>query len=135
MNKENRLWLLKDKRTQGVWLVLVLGWAIFRAVAINKFFGEHNVNSRNYLAVDLASSVPYAKYSARAVVNYLDKDWRTFRKSTAITVLCFYIPDLYVLVFARMVPRSLYLGFGISITIFSLIALIGFRKDISKPKG
>jgi len=135
MNSKNRLWFLRDKRAHGVWLVLVLGWAIFRAVAINKFFGDHKVNSWGYLAVDLASSVPYAIYSARAIVSYYDNDWRTFRKCTAITVLCFYIPDIYVLVFARQVPRSLYLGFGISITIFSLITLIGFRNDVSKPKG
>ena len=135
MNSKNRLWFLRDKRTHGVWLVLVLGWAIFRAVAINKFFSDHKVNSWGYLAVDLASSVPYAIYSARAMVNYLDKDWQKFRKSIGLTAGFFYIPDLYVLVFARSVSSLLYIGFAISILLFSLAAIIGFRNDVSKPKG
>jgi len=133
MNHQKRVSVLRDKRTHGVWLVLVLAWAIFRAFAINKFFGEHNVNSWGYLTVDLASSVPYAIYSARAVVNYLDKDWQMFRKSIGLTAGFFYIPDLYVLVFARSVSPSLYLGFAISVMVFSLAAFIGFRKDVSKP--
>ena len=29
MNSKNRLWFLRDKRAHGVWLVLVIGWAIF----------------------------------------------------------------------------------------------------------
>jgi len=135
MNHQKRVSVLRDKRTHGVWLVLVLAWAIFRAFAINKFFGEHNVNSWGYLAVDLASSVPYAIYSARAVVNYLDKDWRKFRGSIQLTALSFYIPDVYVLVFARTVPTSLYVGFGISIIMFSLAAFISFRKDVSQARN
>jgi hypothetical protein len=134
MNQRSRTGFLRDKRAHYSWLFLVLAWACFRALAINKFFGDHNVNSWGYLAVDLASSVPYALYSAKAVVNFLDKSWTVFRKNVLMTALFFYIPDVYVLIFARTVPTSLYVGFGISIIFFSALAFSSLKKDVSKRK-
>jgi hypothetical protein len=132
MNRQSRTNFLRDKRAQYAWLFLVLAWACFRALAINKFFGNHNVNSWGYLLVDIASSVPYAIYSARAVVNFLDKSWMVFRKNVLMTALFFYIPDFYVLIFARTVPTSLYVGFGISIIFFSTLAFSSLKKDASR---
>ena len=134
MNQQSKTGFLRHKRARYAWLFLVLVWACFIALAINKFFGDHNVNSWGYLAVDLASSVPYALYSAKAVINFLDKSWMVFRKNVIMTALFFYIPDLYVLLFARTVPTSLYLGFGISIVFFSTLAFSSLKRDASKRK-
>lgn len=125
---------LRDKRMHYAWLILVLAWAGFRAVVINRFFGDHKVNAWGYLAVDLASSIPYAIYSARAVVNFLDRYWVVFRRNVIFAAIFFYIPDIYVFIFARTVPTSLYVGFGISIIIFSTLALLSLKRDASKPK-
>lgn len=132
MNQRPNVSLLRDTQTQYVWRVLVLAWACFRAVAINKFFGDHSVNAWGYLAVDLASSIPYAIYSARAVISYLDKAWHDLRRNVIVSSLFFYIPDLYIFIFARRVSNSLYIGFIISIIIFSTLALISLKKDVTK---
>lgn len=132
MNIGTELSFLRGKRAQQTWLCLVIVWACFRAFAINKFFGNHQVNAWGYLLVDLASSIPYALYSARAVVNFLDKSWPEFRRNVFLTAAFFYIPDLYVFIFARTVPASLYIGFIISIAIFSTLAFISLRSDVSK---
>jgi hypothetical protein len=134
MNPRMNASILRDKRTHYAWLILVLSWASFRAIAINKFFGDHNVNAWGYLIVDLASSIPYALYSARAVVNFLDRDWVVFRRNVILAAIFFYIPDIYVFIFARTVPTSLYVGFGISITFFSTLALLSLKRDASKSK-
>lgn len=126
---------LRDKRTHYVWLLLVLAWASFRAIAINKFFGDHKVNAWGYLTVDLVSSVPYAIYSAKAVVNFLDKSWLAFRRNVVLTAIFFYIPDIYVFIFARTVPASLYVGFGISIIFFSTFAFMSLRRDAGKDRN
>ena len=134
MSQRVNLTFLRAKRTQYVWILLVLAWAGFRAIAINKFFGAHNVNAWGYLTVDLASSIPYAIYSARAVVNFLDRDWIAFRRNVILTAIFFYIPDIYVFIFARAVPPSLYLGFAISIIFFSAMALLSLKRDASRAK-
>ena len=133
MNQRVNVSILRDKRTHYAWLLLVLTWASFRAIVINRFFGDHNVNAWGYLIVDLASSIPYALYSARAVVNFLDKDGRAFRRNVILTAIFFYIPDVYVFIFARTVPPSLYLGFGISILFFSTLAFLSLKRDALKP--
>ena len=132
MNEQVRFSILRDKRTHYAWLLLVLAWACFRAFAINKFFGDHNVNAWGYLVVDIASSIPYGLYSAQVVVNFLDTDWIAFRKNLILTAIFFYIPDIYVLVFARTVPQSLYVGFAISILFFSTIAFLSLKRDMKK---
>jgi len=132
MTSRLNLGFLRDQRTHHTWLALVLAWASFRAMVINKFFGHHNVNAWAYLVVDLASSVPYAVYSARAVVKFLDKSWLELRRNTLLAALFFYIPDIYIFIFARTVPTSLYVGFGITIIIFSVVAFLSLRNDASK---
>jgi len=74
-------------------------------------------------------------YSARAVVNFLDKSWAQLRRNTALTALFFYIPDIYVFIFARAVPTSLYIGFVGTIIIFSAVAFLSLRSDASKGKA
>ena len=123
---------LRDKRLHKVWLVAVLAWACFRAVAINRFFGDHKVNAWGYLIVDLSSSIPYAIYSAKAVITFLDKSWELFRKHVFLTAISFYIPDIYVIIFARTVPTALYIGFGISIIFFTALAFLSLKKDASR---
>ena len=134
MNEKVNLSFLRDKRVHYAWLLLVLGWACFRAFAINRFFGDHKINAWGYLLVDLAASIPYALYSAQAVVNFLDKNWHLFRKNVALTAAFFYLPDLYVVVFAREVPASLYIGFAAKVTLFSALAVLALGKDVSKVK-
>ena len=135
MTSRVNLTFLRDKRALRTWLVVVLAWASLRAFAINKFFGHHSVNAWAYLVVDLASSVPYAVYSARAVVNFLDKSWLTLRRNTLLAALFFYVPDVYVFIFARTVPTSLYVGFGITIIIFSVVAFLSLRSDATKGRA
>jgi hypothetical protein len=123
---------LREKNVQRTWLVLVIAWAVIRAVVIKDVFGNYGINGWSYFAVDLCSGIPYAIYSGRAVINFLDKDWLAIRKNGILALILFYIPDLYVLIFAKKVPFSLFIGFLISIAVFSIFAIWGFRKDISK---
>lgn len=132
MNIGKSVAFLRNKHAQQVWLALVIVWACFRAFAINKFFGEHNVNPWGYLLVDLASSIPYALYSSRAVISFLDKAWAQLRRYVILSAIFFYMPDVYVFIFARTVPRSLYVGFVVTIIIFSILAIISLKRDAKK---
>lgn len=132
MNIGKSVAFLRNKHAQQAWLALVIVWACFRAFAINKFFGEHNVNPWGYLLVDLASSIPYALYSSRAVISFLDKAWPKLRRYVILSAIFFYMPDVYVFIFARTVPTSLYLGFVVTIIIFSILAIISLKRDAKK---
>lgn len=132
MKNRVNLTFLKGKKAQRTWLLLVIAWACIRAIFINNFFGKYGVNAWAYFVVDFASAIPYAIFSGKAVINFLDKNWIEFRKNGSLGIIFFYIPDVYVLIYAKEVPASLLIGFPITIAIFSIIAIFGLRKDIHK---
>jgi hypothetical protein len=124
----------KAKRASQIWLVLVLLWAIARALFINKLFGSHGVNGYIYLAVDLASSVPYAIYSARLVITFISREFTNVYRNAILTALFFYIPDVYILVTAQKVPSGLYLILFLTIALFSAFAIASIARDIRNKR-
>lgn len=130
MKNRVNLSFLKSKKAQRTWLILVIAWAFIRAIFINNFFGRYGVNAWGYFAVDLTSAIPYAIYSGRVVINFLDKNWLKFRRNGLLAGIFFYIPDIYVLIYAKEVPMSLLVGFLITIIIFSIIAIFGLLRDM-----
>lgn len=132
MNLRVRLSFLRDKRAQRTWLALVLVWVVVRTLVIRDVFGGYGVNPWAYFLIDLTSAIPYGILSGRAVINYLDKNWVSFRKNGFFALLFFYMPDMYVLSSAQEVPNSLLIGFLLSIVIFTGFAVYGFRRNIKR---
>lgn len=132
MNIRTNLSFLREKNAQRTWLGLVIAWAIIRAIVIKDVFGDYGINGWSYFFVDLGSGIPYAIYSGKSVINFLDKNWRAIRWNGLLALIFFYIPDLYVLIFAKKLPISLVVGFLISVAIFTAFAIWGFRRDIEK---
>ena len=132
MSSKVNLSFLRDKNAQRSWIALVIAWAVIRAIVIKDVFGDYGINGWYYFLVDLCSGVPYAIFSGKAVINFLDKDWRSIRKNGFLSLIFFYIPDIYVLIFARQVPNSLLVGFLVSIVLFTGFAIWGLRRDVEK---
>lgn len=132
MNLRVRLSFLRDKRAQRTWLALVLLWVVVRTLVIRDVFGGYGVNPWAYFLIDLVSAIPYGILSGRAVINYLDKNWASFRRNGFFALLFFYMPDMYVLSSAQEVPNSLLMGFLLSIVIFTGFAVYGFRRNIKR---
>jgi hypothetical protein len=132
MNLRVRISFLRDKRAQRTWLALVVAWVVIRTLVIRDVFGGYGVNPLVYFLIDLCSAIPYAILSGRAVVNFLDKNWISFRENSFFALFFFYMPDMYVLTTAEEVPTSLLMGFLLSIAVFSCFALYGFRRNIKK---
>ena len=132
MSSKAKLSFLRDKNAQRSWIALVIAWAVIRAVVIKDVFGDYGINGWNYFVVDLCSGIPYAVFSGRAVINFLDKDWLSIRKNGLLSLIFFYIPDIYILIFAKQVPFSLLIGLLISIAVFTSFAICGLRRDVEK---
>ena len=124
----------RAKRASQIWLVLVLIWAIARALFINKLFGAHGVNGYIYLIVDLAASVPYAIYSARLVITFINREFKNVYKNAILASIFFYIPDIYILITARRVPGSLYVILFLTIALFTAFAIGAIARDIRNKR-
>ena len=133
MNRQQNLEFLRSKYTKLIWYLLVLGWAIIRTFLVKEVFQKNGVNPYIYLIIDLAASVPYAKYTHKLAISYLDKDWKSFRFALLVSVITFYAPDIYILASARHVPTSIYFGFFLVLAVFSTAAVISVLKRV-KPR-
>jgi len=125
---------LNTQLASRIWIALVILWAIGRAIFVKELFGSHGVNGLIYLVVDLLSSIPYAIYSARLVVSFISHDFKDSYKNMFATAFFFYIPDLYILIFARKVPAGLYAILFVTITLFSLFAIWAIARDVRKKR-
>ena len=133
MNSSRRFNFLYSNLTKFIWYALVLGWALIRTLIVKDVFEKSGVNPWIYLVIDLTASVPYARYTHRFVISYLEKDWKELKIAAVISVLTFYAPDLYILLSARKVSTSIYLGFFLILFIFSVISALGIYRKI-KPR-
>ncbi|CAN2229878.1 hypothetical protein MCEGKSE7_01459 [Candidatus Nanopelagicaceae bacterium] len=133
MKRQQSLAFLRSTYTKFTWYFLVLGWAVIRTFLVKEIFQKNGVNPFIYLAIDLAASVPYAKYTHKLAISYLDKDWEAFKLALLISVLTFYAPDIYILAAARHVPSSIYFGFFFVLALFSTAAIISVLKRV-KPR-
>lgn len=135
METSDLLRYAEKRATKVAWGALVLGWSLFRAFAIRYFFKKYGINFWAYLAVDLTTSIPYAKYSGELVIAFLKKNRRAMGSATALTALFFYLPDIYVIFAAHQVPVSLWSGFAISMAFFSAIAVWQIVQSVRKGEG
>lgn len=133
MKRQQSLEFLRSKYTEFTWYFLVLGWAVIRTFLVKEIFQRNGVSPFIYLVIDLAASVPYAKYTHKLAISYLDKDWKLFKVSLLISVATFYAPDIYILAAARHVPTSIYFGFFLVLAAFSTAAIVSVLKRV-KPR-
>jgi len=110
------------RRAIGAWVALSLLWSCTRAALIWWVFGSHGTNGLEYLIVDLAATLPYAIYSARAAFAWIDKS-PTFLRNVVISAACFIAPDLYVVATARQVPLAIWFVFGAFVTLMAILAI------------
>jgi hypothetical protein len=120
----------KQKIATRIWLALVILWAIGRALFVNHLFSSYGINGALYFVVDLASSIPYAIFSARLVITFIGHDLKGVYRNILLTTFFFYIPDFYILIAARKVPSSLYVILFFTIFLFSAFAIGAIARDI-----
>ncbi|MEN9679041.1 MAG: hypothetical protein RLZ57_170 [Actinomycetota bacterium] len=125
----------KRKTSARIWFALVFTWALIRALLVYKFFAPHGVNPIWYFVIDIASSIPYAIYSARLVFAFVDQNRPQLISSGLITLISFYLPDVYVFIFANEIPRVLLISFVGWILLFSALAIIEIARNIRRGKA
>lgn len=113
-----------ESRRKGlrVWILLVLAWSLARSLVVAKVFDAYGLNPRIYFAIDFLSSIPYAYASAQSLLSYIDKKPNKSLAWGVLTIAMFYLPDLYIVIAAKHVPPTTYLGFVIVLAIFSGLA-------------
>lgn len=105
-----------------IWLLLVLTWSFLRTLILGAFFQKYGLNTKRYFLIDFLSSIPYAFSSAYALLAIYEKRYKAAKFWVAITVISFYLPDIFILHTTHHVPVTLYTGFAIALVVLSTMA-------------
>ena len=105
-----------------IWIALVLAWSIGRSLVVAKVFEKYGLNPQIYFAIDFLSSIPYAYASAQSLLTFLDKQRGKSIAWALLTIVMFYLPDIYIVMASRQVPLSTYLGFALILIALSALA-------------
>jgi hypothetical protein len=121
-------WLKSEKHRQLVerwWIAIVLVWDIFKTLVVDKTFAKYGVNPYIYFVIVVSIAVPYAISTAKMLFAILANHWRKAMTYGAIAAVLHFIPDIYILITAKQVPRSLFDSFLLSVLIFTIFAVHG----------
>ena len=105
-----------------IWIALVLAWSIGRSLVVAKVFEKYGLNPQIYFAIDFLSSIPYAYASAQSLLTFLDKQRGKSIAWALLTIVMFYLPDIYIVMASQQVPPSTYLGFALILIALSALA-------------
>jgi hypothetical protein len=105
-----------------IWIALVLAWSIGRSLVVAKVFEKYGLNPQIYFVIDFLSSIPYAYASAQSLLTFLDKQRGKSIAWALLTIVMFYLPDIYIVMASRQVPPSTYLGFALILIALSTLA-------------
>jgi hypothetical protein len=121
-------WLKSEQHRQLVerwWIAIVLVWDIFKSLVVDKTFAKYGVNPYIYFFIVVLIAVPYAKSTAKMLFAILSNHWRHAFTFGVVAVVLHFVPDVYILVTAKKVPRSLFDSFIVAIIIFTVFAVHG----------
>jgi hypothetical protein len=121
-------WLKSEQHRQLVerwWIAIVLVWDIFKTLVVDKTFAKYGVNPYIYFFIVVLIAVPYAKSTAKMLFAILSNHWRHAFTFGVVAVVLHFVPDVYILINAKKVPRSLFDSFIVAIIIFTVFAVHG----------
>ena len=95
-----------------------------------KTLGKYGVNPIGFFIVDLITSWFYGLSTARLAVSFYKKRMREIQKWGFYSALNFLIPDIYILAFARHVPKDTYYIFFAVVGVLAAFSIAGVVQQI-----
>ena len=115
---------------ERIWASTIVLYTFAATFVVWKTMGKYGVNPIGFFAVDLITSWFYGLATARLVVAIFKKRRSIISKWTFWSCVNFAIPDIYIIAFARHVPRDVYLAFGGVIAVLAAFSIFGVVQQV-----
>jgi hypothetical protein len=122
--------LAKRKVIVRTWAGIVIGWAVIRTLVVWSVVGDYGLNPWIYLAIDLVSACIDAITTPRMVLSFIDDQYRNAAKWAIISLVAFIIPDLYIFLGTRELPRRIVIIVCVIISITLLAGVISVVRKV-----
>ena len=115
---------------ERLWASTIVLYTFGATFVVWKALHKYGVNPYIFFVVDLITSWFYGLASARLVVALLKKRWSETQKWGWLSALNFMLPQIYILISARHVPRDVYIIIFSVIGVMIAFAIVGVVSQV-----
>ena len=115
---------------ERLWASTIVLYTFAATFVVWKALHKYGVNPYLFFVIDLITSWFYGLASARLVVAIIHKRWSQTQKWGWLAAINFILPQIYILVSARHVPRDVYLIIYSVIGVLVAFAVIGIGSQV-----
>ncbi len=115
---------------ERIWASTIILYTFVATFVVWKALHKYGVNPYIFFVIDLITSWFYGLASARLVVAIIHKRWSETQKWGWLSALNFMLPQIYILVVARRVPRDVYVIIYSVIGVMVAFAVVGIVSQI-----
>ena len=119
---------------ERIWASTIVLYTFAATFIVWKALHKYGVNPYLFFVIDLITSWFYGVASARLVVAVIKKRWSETQKWGWLSAINFALPQIYILLSARRVPRDVYLIIYSVIGALVAFALIGIGSQIKAAR-
>lgn len=119
---------------ERIWASTIVLYSFAATFVVWKTLHKYGVNPYLFFVIDLITSWFYGLASARLVVAVIKKRWSETQKWGWLSAINFALPQIYILLSARRVPRDVYLIIYSVIGALVAFALIGIGSQIKAAR-
>jgi len=115
---------------ERLWASTIVLYTFGATFVVWKALHKYGVNPYLFFLIDLITSWFYGLASARLVVAIIHKRWSETQKWGWLSALNFMLPQIYILVSARHVPRDVYIIIYSVIGVMVAFAVVGIVSQL-----
>jgi hypothetical protein len=127
--------LQRRRRLSRTWAIIVVAWSLIRTVIVWAAVGDYGLNPWIYLGLDLASAIVDALSTPRMVLNFIDDHMRKATEWALISLVVFIIPDLYIFLGTRTLPKRIIVVICVIIGATLTIGVVGVARKVKKGRA
>lgn len=127
--------LQRRRRLSRTWAVIVVTWSLIRTGIVWAAVGDYGLNPWIYLGLDLVSATVDAITTPRMVLSFIDDHYKQAVKWAFISLAAFIVPDIYIFLGTRALPRRLVVVVCVIIGLTLTVGVIGVTRKIRKGRA
>jgi hypothetical protein len=122
--------LARRKMLSRTWAAVVVSWSLIRTLIVWAAVGDYGLNPWIYLSIDLVCACIDAVTTPRMVLSFIDDHYKKAVKWALISLAAFIIPDLYIFIGTRHLPKRIIVAVCIVIAITLMVGVTAVVRKI-----
>ncbi len=127
--------LQRRRRLSRTFAGIVVAWAGIRTIIVWAALHNHGINPWIYLSLDLASASTDAVTTPRMVLDFIDDRFKQGVKWALISLVAFIIPDLYIFLGTRTLPKRIIVALCLIILLTLAVGVITVVRKVRRGRA